>query len=126
MSSFLVGNCYLILSMLCSASGHVLFKGVVNETGPLDLNRTLVQLLSPAGGRVFRCAAAGVLLVAGFVLWTLSLSRLNISYAYPVACGSVVLVAVLGVLLLNETVTARMWGGSILIILGTMLVVPAR
>jgi drug/metabolite transporter (DMT)-like permease len=125
-SDFVLGNVFLLCSLLLGAGSQVLFKAVFNEVGPLRLAGAVNDLLLAGPGRTARLAAAAGLLVAGFVCWVLSLSRLNLSYAYPVACSSALLVALGGVLFLNETVTPRMWGGAALIVLGTVLLAPAR
>ncbi len=80
-----------------------------------------IQILG--GKRFVLLAAPPTMLVAGFLFWMMSLSRLDLSYAYPLACPSALLVAVLS---LGEVVTARMWWGAAMIVLGTVLLVPSR
>jgi multidrug transporter EmrE-like cation transporter len=116
---------YLLLGMLCASGSQIVFKTLFNETGPLGFNRFFVQALCYPG-RVLRVLAALALLVAGFVLWMMSLSRLDLSYAYPVACSSAVIVTLFSVLFLGESVSIRSWGGTVLIVLGTVLLTPSR
>ena len=123
MSGFWVGNACLLLSMLCASGSQIVFKALFNETGPLRLNGAFAQALA-SPGRLPRLALALALLVAGFLFWLASLSRLNVSYAYPIACSSALLVTFLGVLLLGEAVSARVWWGTVLIVVGTALVAP--
>jgi uncharacterized membrane protein len=66
------------------------------------------------------------MIVGGFVFWTLSLTKLNLSYAYPIACSSALLVAFLSAAVLGETVTLKTWMGTLLIVLGTALIVPSK
>ena len=124
MTTFWIGNIYLLLAMLCAAGSHVLFKALLNEIGPLGFNwNSLYALFSY--GRSARAFLAAMLLIAGFLFWILSLSRLNISYAYPIASASALLVTFFSVLFLEEAVSVRMWWGTALIVLGTILLAPS-
>jgi drug/metabolite transporter (DMT)-like permease len=64
--------------------------------------------------------------VTGFAFWLMCLARLPLGYAYPVACSSIVIVALLGVVFLGEAITPRMLGGTLLIVLGVWLVTPRQ
>lgn len=122
MSSFSYGNLFLIISILLGAVSQVLFKLIFNMTGPL----TPALFYSPQllNGRIMVLAAlAFAMLVGGFICWTLSLSRLDLSYAYPLACTSILFVAFLGVLFLGETLSAKAIVGMVLVVIGTALIV---
>jgi uncharacterized membrane protein len=56
----------------------------------------------------------------------MSLNRLNISYAYPVACSSTLLITFFSVFFLNKAISVRMWTGTVFIVLGTILLVPSQ
>ena len=73
-----------------------------------------------------RGSIALLLLVSGFLFWVLSLTRLDLSYAYPIACSSVLLVALMSAIFLGEAVTLRMWSGTVLILIGIALLTPPR
>jgi len=124
MTTFWVGNIYLLLTMLCAAGSHILFKALLNEIGPLGFNWNSVYALC-FYGRSSRAFLAATLLIAGFLFWIMSLSRLNISYAYPIASASALLVTFFSVLFLEETVSVRMWSGTVLIVAGTILLAPS-
>ena len=66
------------------------------------------------------------MLVAGFLFWILCLVRLELSYAYPVACSSVLFVSLFSVIFLGETVTPRMWIGTAFILVGLVLLMPKK
>ena len=124
MSKFAVGNLLLIGSMICTTVSQVLIKGLVNEVGDGGLTFSgLLELFR--GAKFVRSAGAGLFLVAGFTLWVLSLSRLPLSYAYPIASTSVVLIAIISIFMFGETVTPRMWLGTLLILAGIVLLRPA-
>jgi len=59
--------------------------------------------------------------VGGFNYWIICLIKLVLSYAYPIACGSALIVAILSVTILGETVTPKIWIGTLLIMAGTVL-----
>jgi drug/metabolite transporter (DMT)-like permease len=124
MSQFWVGNLFLLLSLLFGSGSQVVLKACFNETGPLRLDFSFWERFL-----VFRIFVLFVLalamLVAGFLFWLMSLSRLDLSYAYPIACSSALLVAAFSALFLGEAVTANMWGGAALIVLGTALLIPS-
>ena len=124
MSTFWIGNIYLVLAMLCAAGSHILFKALLNEIGPLGFNWNSVYTLC-SYGRSPRVFSAVALLIVGFLCWLMSLSRLNISYAYPIASASALLVTFFSVLFLEEAVSVRMWWGTALIVLGTLLLAPS-
>jgi drug/metabolite transporter (DMT)-like permease len=123
MSKFLTGNLFLLLSMICASSSQVILKALLGEVGegPQDWSAWRA-LLTPE--RLLRGGGSILLVVAGFVFWLLSLARLELSYAYPVACSSILFVALLSVIFLGETVTPRMWLGTVLVLIGIVLLTP--
>lgn len=123
MSEFWIGNVSLLLTMLCGTASQIVLKALFNETGPLQWS---LRQIPKHPGAIARIALASVLLGAAFIFWMMTLSRLELSYAYAVACSSALLVAFFSVFFLGETVTAKMWLGIVLIVLGTALVVPSR
>jgi drug/metabolite transporter (DMT)-like permease len=122
MSTFWAGNIYLLLSMLFGATSQVVFKTLFKEFGPLELSH--IQLLTQSGP-MLRIVTALILLVAAFGFWMMTISRLDLSYAYPIACASALLVSCLSVIFLGEVVSVRMWLGTVMIVLGVIFVVAA-
>lgn len=125
MSKFWIGNVYLFLAILCSSASQVVFKAILIETGTLGFDWPSLQVLF-SFGRVFRTLGAMMMVIAGFVLWIMSLSRLNISYAYAFACSSALLVNFFSIVFLDEEVSVRMWLGTVFIVLGTILLGSSR
>ena len=123
MSRFVVGNLFLLTSMLCAAASHVLLKSLLDETRIESWTPSALAALLDAR-TIVRGGLVGVLLVLGFVLWILCLRRLDLSYAYPIACSSLLLVVLFSVLFLGESFTAKMWLGTVLILLGVILLSP--
>jgi len=125
MSRFLVGNLFLLLSVVGATGGHVLLKSVVDEVKTSGLGWETVRALGDAG-RLWRGGAGAALVVVAFLFWLLALTRLDLSYAYPVACSSLLLVTLFSVLFLGEPVTARIWVGTVLVLAGVALLMPAK
>jgi drug/metabolite transporter (DMT)-like permease len=125
MSKFMIGNVWLLLSMLFGSGSQVVLKAVLNETGPLTASGSMLEQIF-AAGKFLHLFAAFAMLVIAFLFWTLSLSRLELSYAYPIACSSALIVALLSTLFLGEVVTARVWVGTVLIVVGTAVLWSPR
>jgi drug/metabolite transporter (DMT)-like permease len=123
MSRFMTGNLFLALSMLCAASSQVVLKALLDDVRPQTLDWPTIQLFL-APGRLWRGCASLTLVVMGFAFWVLCLTRLNLSYAYPIACTSVLIVALLSMAFLGEPMTPRMWIGTGLVLVAIILLAP--
>jgi len=121
MTRFFQGNLFLGASILSTAVAQVVMKAVF-ATLPAQLSAWDSLKLLLLTERIWRAGFAGLLTVAGFTFWLLCLHKLPLSYAYPIACSSALVVALLCVLFLGETVTWRLWAGTLLIALGSALV----
>lgn len=125
MSKFFWGNVFLGLSVLSSSLGQVALKSLMTELdGTPTMAGKLQQLLVVS--RLWKVGVFGVGVGLGFLAWMACLSKLDLSYAYTVACGSALLVSLLSVFFLGETPTPKMWFGAVLIITGTALLVPSK
>lgn len=63
-----------------------------------------------------------LLLIAFFLVYLATLSRLELTYVLPMLASSYVLTAVLAWLVLGETVSPQRWVGTLAISLGVLLV----
>jgi drug/metabolite transporter (DMT)-like permease len=125
MSPFAVGNIFLLLSMLCSAGGHLVVKLTMDDARTASAaGATWQQLLTLP--RLLRGGSGLSLVALAFVFWLLCLSRLDLSYAYPIASASVLFVTLFSAVFLREVVTARVWLGTVLVIAGVALIGPSR
>jgi drug/metabolite transporter (DMT)-like permease len=124
-SGFVAGNISLLASMLCSAGAQLLLKRVIDEARRSAAGgAALLELLTRE--RVLRGGGALLLVGLGFLFWVLCLTRLDLTYAYPIACASVLFVTLFGAIFLQETVTARTWAGTMLVLVGVVLLGPSR
>jgi drug/metabolite transporter (DMT)-like permease len=125
MSKFWWGNLFLLASMLCAVASQIMIKTLLDEFQAVAEGWPgLHAMLSD--GRPIRAVIASALLVTGFGFWILCLTKLDLSYAYPVACSSVLIVAFFSAFSLGEAVTPRVWLGTVLILLGLVALGPAR
>jgi drug/metabolite transporter (DMT)-like permease len=123
MSGFVVGNVFLLTSLLLASVSQVAMKALLNR---MDMQELSLSALRQQDLGVFAMAAViGAMIVGGFLFWTLSLTKLNLSYAYPIACSSALLVALLSAVFLGETMTLKTWMGTLLIVIGTALIIPS-
>jgi drug/metabolite transporter (DMT)-like permease len=120
MSNIAFGHLFLTASILGSAVGHTLLKGVVTAL-PLHLLRPEHLLQPTIGGRL---VLALLLLAGSFLAWLGAIRHLDLSYAYAMASASIVIVAMLAAAWLGETIGLRAWLGLILILTGCMLLAP--
>jgi drug/metabolite transporter (DMT)-like permease len=124
MSPAMIGNLLLLISLVSTAVSQVLFKDVLNRLDATSLQWSTLQALFQSPALILRVTLASVLVGAGFIFWMFSIARLNLSYAYPVASSSVLLVAFLSGMFLGEPLTLRVWGGTVLILAGIILLSP--
>lgn len=123
MSRFTVGNLFLLVSMLCNVGSQFVIKKLLDEMRA-DVGQPLMQqLMVPE--RLARGGAGMLLLVMGYLAWVLALARLDLAYAFPVASASVLFVTFFSAVFLGETVTARMWVGTVLVLVGVVLLGPS-
>jgi len=123
MSHFFIGNIFLLGSMILATVSQIVIKSLMNDFEGSFLS--LVDIRSFLDVTHLSIAAAGGAMVAGgFICWLLALARLELSYAYPIACTSVLLVPLFSVVFLGEVVTLRMALGTLLILAGIVLLMP--
>lgn len=125
MSNFVIGNFFLGLSILMTAISQVMLKSLLSGLDEnTDTPGKFYQLFSAS--MFWRSGLVGTMIVVAFLFWTISLTKLNLSYAYPIACGSALVVAFLSVVFLGETVTWRVWVGTVFIMAGTVFLAPTN
>jgi drug/metabolite transporter (DMT)-like permease len=113
----------ILASVVLAATAQLLLKVGMNKVGAIgtaDLDTPLATVI-----RVARQPAiwAGFLAFAlSGVIWLVVLSRTALSFAYPFASLTFVLILVFEWALLNEPFFALRWGGVAFIIMGLILV----
>jgi drug/metabolite transporter (DMT)-like permease len=108
---------------LIATAGQLLLKHVMGSIGPLgaaELISSRSVVLRLLANPVFLTAVA--LYSLGFVIWLVVLSRLDLSYAYPIVALSFCLVPLLSHLCFGETVSPVRWLGIGVIFAGVAIV----
>ena len=103
--------------------GQVLLKTGMRQVGPVsraDLSSPLPLLLMVFSNPLILIAIP--LYVAGFLVWLIVLSKLDLSHAYPFLAVTYVLVPLLSWLFLGEQVPLMRWIGIAVVCLGIVLV----
>ncbi len=107
----------LFIAIILGASGQILMKGGLRQLGdrpaPAVVLRALVSNWLVLGG--FACYGASS------ILYLLAISRLDLSYAYPMVALSYVMVAVAAWRLFGEAIPPLRVVGLVVIMLGVVL-----
>ncbi len=113
---------YILISVLGGAVGQVLLKKGMTATGALSFS------FSGLGSLLLRLATnplvvGGLMIyVFGTLFWLLALSRIDLSFAYPFASMSYILMLLASWLLLNERISVLRLAGSFVVIVGVILI----
>ena len=94
----------------------------------VGLSCTGLYLIKAASGwMTLRFGGGFALYALGAVMWLLILRQYPLSLAFPIAAGALMLgTALVGVLLLGETLTLVQIAGACVILLGIVMMMPAR
>ena len=111
----------IVLVAVCfSVVGELLLKAGMNEIGVLSLQNFL-----PTMGRILshpRILLGFASIGVGAVFWLAALSRVNLSWAYPMLSMGYILVLILSAAFLREEVSAVRWLGAVVVTLGVFLI----
>jgi drug/metabolite transporter (DMT)-like permease len=113
---------YILISVLTSTAGQLLLKKGMNDMGSITLS--LNQFLSTTWKMITNPYVFIGLAIyfAGTVFWLAALSRLDLSYAYPFASLSYVIMLVASWLMFDEKITLSRILGTIVIGAGVLLI----
>jgi uncharacterized membrane protein len=107
--------------VLASSAGDIFLKQGMDridvQLNPASLGSAFMQTV--ASGRIWLGVAC---VLVSFVFYLMLMSWADYSYVMPVSSFGYALVALLGVLVLGESVTLGRWAGVALICLGVTLV----
>lgn len=110
----------LTISILLAVTGQLLMKKGMLIFGTFPLNQLAYKLvpmfLNPYVFFGFTCFAASS------IFWLAVLSRLELSFVYPMVSVAYVLVAIASLIFFKENVTLIRWMGILVIIMGVFLI----
>jgi drug/metabolite transporter (DMT)-like permease len=113
---------YILISVLAGATGQILLKKGMSSMGPLTLSfEQLFNILWRIGTNPYVVIGLAIY-VTGTVFWLAALSRVDLSYAYPFASLSYVVMLVAAWQLFNEDITPFRLLGTLVVCLGVFLI----
>ncbi len=113
---------YILISVLAGAVGQVLLKKGMGSMGPLTLTISqLGNVLWRIGTNPYVIIGLAIY-VSGTVFWLTALSRVDLSYAYPFASLSYVVMLIASWLLFNENITPLRLLGTLIVCIGVFLI----
>ena len=113
---------YILISVLAGAVGQILLKKGMTNTGEVTLSANGIP------GVLWRIATnpyviIGLMIyVCGTVFWLAALSRVDLSYAYPFASLSYVVMLAASWLLFHENITPVRLAGTLIVALGVLVI----
>ena len=116
-----------LLAPLIGTLGQLFLKFGMRQVGPVSgsvLSNPAPLLLAMFSNPLILIAVP--LYASGFVIWSIVLSKLDLSYAYPFMALAYVLVPLLSWLVLGEHIPTMRWVGIAVICVGLVLVGWAR
>ncbi len=113
---------YILISVLGGALGQILLKKGMSSMGPLTLSlEKAPSILWKMGTNPYVFVGLGIY-VMGTVFWLAALSRVDLSYAYPFASLSYVVMLIGSWLVFDENISLLRITGSVVIIIGVLLI----
>jgi drug/metabolite transporter (DMT)-like permease len=113
---------YILISVLAGAVGQIMLKKGMSSMGPLTFAFSeLGSLLWRIGTNLFVVGGLAIY-VSGTLFWLMALSRVPLSYAYPFASLSYVVMLVASYLLFREDISVMRLVGTLVIGLGVFLI----
>lgn len=110
----------VMTAVLFSVAGEIFFKGGMNRVGVLSLSTlgpTLARML-----RTWHFYAGGAAFLVSASFWFAAISRVDLSWAYPLLAIGYVLMLLFSAVILGEDVTLVRWLGAVIIVIGVILV----
>jgi len=115
----------IFMDVCCSVAGQLLLKKGMTAVGRIDsafFAQPFVGLWRMFTTSPYIILGLGLYAV-GAVLWMIVLSRVNLSYAYPLIAMTYVLIPLAATLVLHEPpIPALRWVGMAIIVVGVVLV----
>jgi drug/metabolite transporter (DMT)-like permease len=113
---------YILISVVAGAVGQIMLKKGMSTIGPLTFSvDQLFNVLLKIAMNPYVVIGLFVY-VFGVVFWLFALSRVDLSFAYPFASLSYIVMLLASWLLFGENITLMRVAGTIVIGLGVLLI----
>jgi drug/metabolite transporter (DMT)-like permease len=110
----------LLIAVCLSVTGELFFKSGMNQIGVLSFSN--LWSMVPRMATHAKILTGATCFVAGGLFWLSVLSRVNLSWAYPMLSLGYVLVLLFSGLILHEQVSSIRWVGALVICVGVYLI----
>lgn len=112
----------LFIGILLGAAGQLLLKKGMMKQGKIriqlmTLHRDLFNLYFHR-----HIIIGGLLFVVSLGLWTIVISKLDLSYAYPLVSANYIIVSLFSKIFFKEKITGYRWLSIFVILIGVVLV----
>ena len=113
---------YILVAVLASAAGQVLLKKGMLTLGALTISPSqLAGILWRMGTNPYVIVGLAIY-VSGTVFWLAALSRVDLSYAYPFASLSYVVMLIVSWQVFNESISLLRLLGTLVVGVGVLLI----
>lgn len=113
---------YILISVLGSAAGQLLLKRGMNAMGPVTLSLNQLPSVIWQMATNLDVFAGLVIYLIGTVFWLAALSRVDLSYAYPIASFQYIIMLVASWMMFDEKITTSRLIGTAIIGVGVFLI----
>lgn len=112
----------LFIGIMLGAAGQLLLKKGMTKHGRVNIrmNSLIKDLINLYFHRYI--ILGGSLFIISLALWTIVLSKLELSYAYPLVSANFVIVSLLSMVFFRERITRYRWLSIFVILAGVVLV----
>ena len=110
----------LLIAVCFSVAGELFLKHGMNQVGVLSL--ASLGTVLPRMLRVWSLYAGFGSIAVGAVFWLAAISRVDLSWAYPLLAIGYVLMLFFSALILREQVSLTRWIGAVVIVVGVYLI----
>lgn len=112
----------LFIGIMLGAAGQLLLKHGMTKHGHVSMK--LKSLHRDMYNLYFHryIIMGGSLFIISLALWTIVLSKLDLSYAYPLVSANFVIISLLSKIFFREEITRSRWLSIFVILLGVVLV----
>ncbi len=111
----------LVFVAVCfSVAGELLLKSGMNQAGVLSLSNLPVIFARMV--RIWQLWMGFASIGVGAVFWLAAISRVDLSWAYPLLAMGYVITLVFAALILREHVSLVRWLGAVVIVVGVYLI----
>ena len=113
---------YILVSVIAGAVGQLLLKQGMGTMGPVTIApNQIFNIIWRIGTNPYVVVGLAIY-VGGTLFWLAALSRVDLSYAYPFASLSYVVMLVAAWQIFNENITPSRLLGTLVICVGVLLV----